>query len=167
MNDALDRLAIELDLAGAGNERLRLEFGYACVLRVKHLLEEPEAKESLLRFGAYLSGTTDREQLKALAAEAANLANRHPGSKSIDGCGHAAVSATYALAKAIEANALEAASYAAYAIVYAQGGAAAVAECESFDHEFAWQVDSLSALANRAASHFSRTGSRRARCAPG
>ena len=152
MNHALDRLAKELDLANANNERLRLEFGYACVLRVKHLLEEPEVARCLLGLGRYLSGSTDREQLSLLASEAATLANHHQGSKSIDGCGHAAVSATYAVAKAIEGKALEAASYAAYAIVYAQGGYAAVAERESFEPEFAWQLSSLSALAGQAAS---------------
>jgi hypothetical protein len=153
MNHALDRLAQELSLASEANERLRLEFGHACVLRVQHLLEEPEVQECLLGLGAYLEGTVSREQLQGIAAKAAGLANRHQGSKSIDGCGHAAVSATYAVAKAVGGKALEAASYAAYAVVYAQGGYAAVAERESFESEFAWQVRALSALAGQVASH--------------
>lgn len=85
------------------------------------------------------------------AAEAARLANHHQGSKSIDGCGHAAVSATYAVAKAVEGKALEAASYAAYAVVYAQGGSAAVADHESFEPEFGWQLSALASLANQVA----------------
>jgi hypothetical protein len=152
VNHALDQLAIQVGLAEAGHERLRLEFGYACVTRVMHLLEDPEVEQCLLRLGAYLNGTGDREYLKGVAAEAARLANHHQGSKSIDGCGHAAVSATYAVAKAVEGKALEAASYAAYAVVYAQGGFAAVADRESFAPEFEWQVLSLAALANQAAS---------------
>ena len=151
MNYALDRLAKELALADAGNEHLRLEFGYACVLRVKHLLEEREVEQCLLGLGDYLAGFADRECLRTLAAEAARLANHHRGSKSIDGCGHAAVSATYAVAKAVEGKALEAASYAAYAVVYAQGGYAAVADRESFEPEFEWQLGSLKSLACRAA----------------
>jgi len=153
MNNALDRLAQDLGLAGEANERLRLAFGHACVLRVQHLLEELEVEQCLLGLGAYLAGAASRAQLQAIAAKAKILANHHQGSKSIDGCGHAAVSATYAVAKAIEGNALEAASYAAYAVVYAQGGYAAVAEHESFEPEFAWQLRSLSALAGEAAPH--------------
>ena len=45
------------------------------------------------------------------------------------------------------AKALEAASYAAYATVYAQGGAAAVADRAAFEPEFCWQLASLTALA--------------------
>ncbi|HEY3047113.1 MAG TPA: hypothetical protein VGJ72_06575 [Polaromonas sp.] len=153
MNYALDRLAKDLALADTGHERLRLEFGYACALRVKHLLEEPAVEQCLLGLGAYLAGSTDREYLRTLAAEAARLANHHQGSKSIDGCGHAAVSATYAVAKAVEGKALEAASYAAYAVVYAQGGYAAAADRGSFEPEFEWQVNSLTSLAKHAASH--------------
>ena len=150
MNYALDRLAKELALADPAHERLRLEFGCACATRVRHLLEQPEVERCLLGLGVYLAGGADREYLSRLAAEAARLANHHQGSKSIDGCGHAAVSATYAVAKAIEGKALEAASYAAYAIVYAQGGSAAVADRESFQAEFEWQLSSLASLASHA-----------------
>lgn len=148
MNSALDRLAKDLGLADPGRERLRLEFGYACATRVRHLLEQAEVEQCLLGLGAYLAGTGDRAYLKGLAAEAARLANHHQGSNSIDGCGHAAVSASYAVAKAVEGKALEAASYAAYAAVYARGGAAAVADRESFDPEFEWQLGSLASLAS-------------------
>jgi hypothetical protein len=151
MNYALDRLAKDIALADPGHERLRLEFGYACATRVKHLLEEREVEQCLLELGAYLAGTGDRESLRELAAEAARLANHHQGSRSIDGCGHAAVSATYAVAKAVEGKALEAASYAAYAVVYAQGGSAAVADRESFEPEFAWQLSALVSLAKQSA----------------
>jgi len=150
MNPALDRLARELGLADPAREGLRLRFGHACALRIAHLLEQPDVEQCLQALGEYLAGPPDPTRLRALADEAARLANHHPGSKSIDGCGHAAVSATYAVAKAVEGKALEAASYAAYATVYAQGGAAAVADAESFAPEFAWQVQCLAALANAA-----------------
>ena len=153
MNFALDRLAKELAITDSAKERLRLEFGYACALRVQHLLELPEVEQCLLGLGEFLAGAADREHLRALAVEAARLATHHQGSKSIDGCGHAAVSATYAVAKAIEGKALEAASYAAYATVYARGGSAAVAERESFEPEFEWQLRSLAALASKTAAH--------------
>ncbi|MHA7120490.1 hypothetical protein ACWV16_07345 [Achromobacter xylosoxidans] len=117
MNIALERLARQLDLDAPRNETLRLAFGHACARRVEHLLEDPQAMEC--------------------------LANHHPGSTSIDGCGHAAVSATYAVASALAGKALRAAEYAAYAAVYGQGGHGAVSDPASFDIEHAWQADCL------------------------
>ena len=146
MNEALDRLAKEVALADPANERLRFEFGHACVLRVRHLLEEPPVLECLSALEQYLDGGLDRTRLETIAAEAARLATRHQGSKSIDGCGHAAVSATYAVANALAGKALQAAEYAAYAAVYGQGGYGAVADPESFQPEFCWQVDCLASL---------------------
>ena len=151
MNTALDRLAKRVELHAPSNEGLRLEFGYACALRVKHFLEEPAVAECLLGLGQYLSGSLSRAILEQLAAEAARLANHHQGSKSIDGCGHAAVSATYAVANALAGKALSAAEYAAYATVYGQGGYGAVADRESFEPEFAWQVQCLASLAGQEA----------------
>ena len=147
MNDALDRLARDLRLAAPEHAHLRYAFAHACVLRVRHLLEDARAVACLDGLGAWLAGECDDAQRDALAAEAAALANHHPGSRSIDGCGHAAVSATYAVARALAGDALQAADYAAYATVYALGGAAAVADRDSFTTEFRWQADCLTQLA--------------------
>jgi hypothetical protein len=103
--------------------------------------------------GAYLDGSIERPQFDALAAEAAQLANRHQGSKSIDGCGHAAVSASYSVAKALAGKAREAADYAADATVYAQGGSAAVADLDSFQAEHVWQAQQLATIVRQHASH--------------
>jgi hypothetical protein len=148
LNEALDRLARELNLDAPANERLRLAFGLACVERVKHLLEEPAALECLSGLESYLEGTVGQLQLAHLAMQAARLANHHQGSHSIDGCGHAAVSATYAVANALAGKATRAAEYAAYAAVYGQGGYGAVAHRESFEPEFSWQVGALASLAS-------------------
>jgi hypothetical protein len=153
MNQDLDRLAKQVGFEDAAHERLRLAFAHACTARVRHLLEDPRVVAALDGLGAYLQGTLSRDQLAALAGEAGRLANQHPGSKSIDGCGHAAVSATYAVSKALAGRAREAADYAAYAIVYAQGGSAAVADRESFDAEFGWQVRCLAALSGQHSIH--------------
>ena len=152
MNEALNRLAKKLDLDNPGQERLRLEFGYACAQRVKPLLEERAVLECLCGLGEYLDGAIDRAHLEKLAVEAARLANQHQGSKSIDGCGHAAVSATYTVANALAGKAIQAADYAAYAAVYGQGGYAATAEPESFEAEHDWQNATLAALADRQTS---------------
>jgi hypothetical protein len=147
VNQALDRLARQLNLGLPERQRLRLEFGHACAERVAHLLEEPAVVDCLRGLEHYLRGGLDVTSLQSLAAEAARLANQHQGSKSIDGCGHAAVSAAYAVANALAGKALQAAEYAAYAAVYGQGGYGAVAERESFEPEFAWQVQCLQSLA--------------------
>ena len=94
MNNALEQIARKVDLSSSSNERLRLEFGYACAQRVAHLLEESAVVECLRLLGQYLDGATGRETFDRAVAQAAQLANHHQGSKSIDGCGHAAVSAT-------------------------------------------------------------------------
>lgn len=147
MNEALDRLARTLELDAPANEHLRLAFGHACVCRVEHLLEEPAVLECLHGLGRFLEGAISPTDFAECAAQAARLANQHQGSKSIDGCGHAAVSATYAVANALAGKARQAAEYAAYAMAYGQGGYGAVAERESFQPEFDWQAACLASLA--------------------
>lgn len=148
MNEALERLATEIGLSDSDKEKLRLAFAYACVSRVRHLLEEKNVIECLDVLAQYLQGQVDYAALAQASNEASRLANQHQGSKSIDGCGHAAVSASYAVANALSGKALQAASYAAYATVYAGGGYGALAERESFESEFSWQVDALRKLAS-------------------
>ncbi len=147
MNDALDRLARELALDAPEQAHLRHAFAHACVARVRHLLEDAQVTACLDGFAEWLAGDRDDACRLALAAQAAALANHHPGSRSIDGCGHAAVSATYAVARALAGDARQAADYAAYATVYAQGGSAAVADRDSFESEFRWQARCLEQLA--------------------
>jgi len=145
MNSELSRLAAELELSGSDQEALRLAFGLACVSRVRHLLEEPGAVECLAALQAFVEGKLDPLAFAAARGEIAAIANSHRGSNSIDGSAHAAVSATYAVAKALAGDALEAASYAAYATVYSYGGYA-VGDPAAFESEFAWQVEKLKEL---------------------
>lgn len=152
MNTPLERLAAQLDLTAPSHEPLRLAFAYACTRRVEHLLEAPQALACLATLGRYLDGQASRQQLADAAVAAARLANHHPGSTSIDGCGHAAVSATYAVASALAGKALRAAEYAAYAAVYGQGGYGAISDPDSFNIEFAWQEQALATLAAREAA---------------
>ncbi|MCD4486657.1 hypothetical protein LQR31_19460 [Chromobacterium vaccinii] len=147
MRDTLDRLAADLKLDSPERETLRLRFGLACARRVAHLLENEDVRACLDGLESYLRGEMGRDVLNALAARAAALAGAHPGSRSLDGCGHAAVSASYAVARALAGQARQAAEYAAYAAVYGQGGYGAAMEPESFDPEFAWQAACLAELA--------------------
>ncbi|UTH72894.1 putative immunity protein [Chromobacterium sp. IIBBL 290-4] len=147
MNDGLRALADALALDSPRRESLRLRFGLACALRVAHLLENPELAAALEGLKAYLAGDISRPALNVLALRSAELARSHPGSPSLDGCGHAAVSASHAVAMALSGRALQAAEYAAYAAVYGQGGYGAASEPEAFAPEFDWQIRLLRELA--------------------
>ena len=142
MNFELQKLAAERSLADENHRALRLAFGLSCANRVRHLLEQPRAVELLDVLQAFVDGHAEDAARQVAAIEAAQLANHHRGSKSIDGSGHSAVSATYALAAALAGKALDAAEYAAYSTVYGYGGYA-VNEPESFTPEYLWQVNAL------------------------
>ena len=131
----------------ADPEWLRLAFGHACASRVTHLLEDDEVVSCLKVLTAFLEQKCDRPTLQRAAVEAASLANHHQGSRSIDGVGHAAVSASYAVANALAGRAPQAADYAAYASVYGGGGYGAVSDPESFVPEKSWQLARLRELA--------------------
>lgn len=146
MNGELERLAADVGLLDPDNHALRWAFCYACAKRVRHLLEDPQVIACLNTLGRYVDGQADLHALAEAQQAADRLANSHRGSKSIDGCGHAAVSASYAVANAVNGRALQAASYAAYATVYADGGYGAVAEREAFEPEFQWQRELLKSL---------------------
>jgi hypothetical protein len=146
MNEALAQLASKVGLGDSSQRQLRLAFGLACVQRVEHLLEDDRAKAGLTVLQEFVRGQADEGRLEAVAQELQTVANRHRGSNSIDGTAHAAVSATYAVANALAGRALEAASYAAYASVYAYGGYA-VTDRSAFEPELSWQVDELRRLA--------------------
>jgi hypothetical protein len=146
MNKELERLAAELGLDAQQHELLRLAFGLACVRRVQHLVEDRRALDALAVLDAFVDGRADRAALDHATHEIAAVANSHRGSGSIDGSAHAAVSATYAVAKALAGRALEAAGYAAYASVYAYGGYA-VNDPSAFEAEHTWQIQTLRDLA--------------------
>ncbi len=112
---------------------------------MRHLLESPRAVELLDILQAFVDGRADDTALQAAATEAAHVANHHGGSRSIDGTGHSAVSATYAVAAALAGKALDAAEYAAYSTVYGYGGYA-VNDPDSFTPEYSWQVNAFEAL---------------------
>lgn len=145
MNHELLHLADAAALSDPRQEPLQLAFGLACVERVEHLLEEPAARACLATLRGFVEGRIDRSALVAAEKEIAAIANSHRGSNSIDGSAHAAVSATYAVANAVAGRALEAASYAAYAVVYSYGGYAA-GDPSAFETEYAWQVEKFREL---------------------
>ena len=151
MNQELSRLAASLGIDAPRHESLRLAFGLACVRRVQHLVEDQRAIDGLSVLEAVAAGGSDRAALVQATQEIAAVANSHRGSHSIDGSAHAAVSATYAVANALAGRALEAASYAAYASVYAYGGYA-VNDPSAFEAEHAWQVQALRELSQARAS---------------
>jgi hypothetical protein len=147
MTDAVAS-ALQAHESSAQFEALKWAFACACVERVRHLLEDESVTRCLDILEAYVQGAANRAALDQAAAEAAVLANRHPGSRSLDGVGHAAVSASYAVANALGGRVVQAADYAAYAAVYGDGGHGAVCDPESFVAERNWQLATLERLAN-------------------
>jgi len=146
MNSELALLAEQIGIAAPESKELALKFSLACAKRVEHLLEEPDVIECLKALERYVDGIVSPQTLLKASEAAELLANRHRGSKSIDGCGHAAVSASYGISKALAGKALEAAAYCAYASVYAAGGYAAVADRDAFEPEFSWQLQCLRSM---------------------
>lgn len=145
MNTELEQLAQRANLSAPENLRLRLRFGYACAERVSQHLEDDRAIEALRDFGRYLAGDLSETDFNNLAQRILLIASGHRGSASIDGSQHSAVSATYALANAINGKAVEAAAYAAYSKVYGYGSYA-VSDLDSFRPEHAAQVRILQGL---------------------
>jgi len=139
--------ALKAHESSAQFETLKLAFVIECVGRVRHLLEDERVIACLDTLEAYAGGRADRVALDRAAAEATSLANQHQGSRSLDGVGHAAVSASYSVANALAGRAVEAADYAAYAAVYGDGGHGAVSDPESFVAERNWQLAALARLA--------------------
>lgn len=146
MTDAVSS-ALQAHESSAQYEALKLAFACECVERVRHLLEDGRVASCLDILVTYVKGGADRGALDQAAAEAAALANQHQGSRSLDGVGHAAVSASYAVANALAGRAVQAADYAAYAAVYGSGGYGAVCDPESFVVERNWQLATLERLA--------------------
>ena len=97
MNQAL----ADLVRHAPGDEALRWRFTLACVERVRHLLEAPAALAHLDALRRFVAGAMTPAELAESARAAAETATRHPGSVSIDGGAHAAVSATHAVARAL------------------------------------------------------------------
>ncbi|WP_427913434.1 hypothetical protein ACPWT1_00190 [Ramlibacter sp. MMS24-I3-19] len=142
MTSPLEPLLRALEPASEANLAPRLRFGLVCVERVGHLMEQDDVLACLAAFrdrilrGAFEDALADASKVQVLA-------NSHQGSRSLDGVGHAAVSATYALAKAVAGQARQAAEYAAYAAVYGQGGYGATSDPASFVPEQEWQAQHL------------------------
>ena len=123
MHPKLKKLQTEIDLLGDMPE-IRFRLGLVFVEQVAANLESEESLLALVRYRQLMSCEDDQAkvELAALAVQILDHANKHPGSKSIDGTRHAAVSATYALAYAMSGKAVQAAAYAAYSGVYDYGG---------------------------------------------
>jgi hypothetical protein len=122
---------VELEmLVAAGKASLRLDpqqtyrFCLRCVESVEANLESDLVLECLREFRGYVESDVvkDESVMAELVGRVCALARSHPGSTSIDGSRHAAVSATHTLAAAVAGRVVEAAAYAAYSQVYGYGG---------------------------------------------
>jgi hypothetical protein len=137
ISDALEKLPISI----------QLRFALKCVEEVEGNLEDEVAIAALKELRNLVSSQTEdvQKQLQELAKQLNSLASSHHGSKSIDGTRHAAVSATYALARAANQQPVDAAAYAAYSLVYGYGGYA-VNDPDAFAEVHRRQMDYLKSL---------------------
>ena len=143
MHPILNEIETALKEGGIDPE-LRYGFALQCVEEVAGNLEDESALASFERFKFLVNhfNGASLDALASLAQEMRKIAQSHPGSQSIDGSRHAAVSATYALAKAVEGDAVQAAAYAAYSSVYGYGGYA-VNDADSFSEVHQKQREKL------------------------
>jgi hypothetical protein len=148
LNEPLEALATAVGLLDPERSGLRLAFGLSCARRVAHLLEHPQALAAVHVLQAFVEGRAAQPELAAACLQAEAAARSHPGSRSLDGAAHAAVSASHAVAHALAGRALQAADYSAYAAVYAYSGSA-VTDPTAFEGEFRWQVQELERLAKQ------------------
>jgi hypothetical protein len=152
MNSELHALVEKIGLTTPEMEITRFEFCFACASSINHLLELDEAISAYQDFKSYQEGKLTQVKFEDLQKSIFSIANKHQGSKSLDGTKHSAVSATYALANAINGNAVAAAEYAAYSKTYSYGGYA-VSDLENYQEEYIEQVKILKRLLEKRESY--------------
>lgn len=144
-NEALQALLDQHADSGLGDLGIN-RFCLRCAQSVSQNLESDQAIECLEQFEAWVeTGCPSNDDIRALRERISAIARSHPGSSSIDGTRHAAVSATHTLAAAINAQAFDAAAYAAYSTVYGYGGYA-LSDPSAFEDIHRQQYQWLKAL---------------------
>jgi hypothetical protein len=141
LHPILSKIQAELK---AETPQLIYKFALGCVEEIASNLEDDAAIKAFTQFKRLVTAFNLESiyQLKQLANDLQKIAQSHQGSKSLDGTRHAAVSATYALSKAAEGDALQTAAYAAYSSIYGYGGYA-VNDPDSFAEVHQRQLDQL------------------------
>lgn len=144
MNLALRKLAQQVDLQN--QQKPRYALALACAERIRHLLIDPTLIQA---HSAAVENfrQQDYPAIRQQAVKVAALAASHRGTNSGDGSGNAAVSASYALARALDGDAISAAEYSAYALVYSYSSHA-VTRPEAYQDEYDWQLRELRHILN-------------------
>jgi len=147
MNLKLRQLADRLQLNDPQCDQLRFQFALCCGRRVQHLLLDQQLTSMLELAQGQLNSGVDPRNLQSCADQAKALAASQAGTNGRDGSGSAAVSASYAVARAIAGDAIGTAEYAAYALVYSYSSSA-VSNPEAYEDEYFWQVQKLLAMSD-------------------
>lgn len=142
MNRQLRILAGKHQFESDRYQKERLVFGLGCVNRITHLLIDEQLTTILEHARQYLAGELSSSEFDMHVKDAQKIAQSHAGTNGIDGAGNAAVSATYAVAKALSGDAINAAEYAAYATVYSYASHT-VTDPSAYEQEYQWQVNAL------------------------
>lgn len=140
MNIALRALAHLYLVSDSDDNKLALRLGFACVNRARHLLIDETVLSNLDVGLAFVDEQASVADFAAAKAEVVRIARIHPGTNSIDGAGSAAVSSTFAVSRAFEGAAVDAAEYTAYALVYSYASYS-VTDPGAYESEYGWQVE--------------------------
>lgn len=142
MNRQLRTLASNHSFETDQYQKQRLAFGISCVNRITHLLIDEQLTTILNDAQLFLADKLSQAEFDIQVNEAKKIAQSHAGSNGMDGAGSAAVSATFAVARALAGDAINAAEYAAYASVYAYASHT-VSDPSAYEKEYQWQVQAL------------------------
>jgi len=145
ISEELEKLANSIDLESEENFNLRIQFGIACIRRVKGLLTDDQIIEAFATGERFVRNDCSLEELDNAATLATKAARSHAGSGSLDGSGNAAVSVSRGVASALHGRAMEASAYATYASVYSYS-ASAITDISAYVPEQNWQVAMLDKL---------------------
>lgn len=143
MNKALQQIIATLDQESDGD--LLVKFALACVDRVAGFLTDERVIACLETGHRFVAREIGRVSLLEASVDAMALATSHQGSNGLDGAGNAAVSASHAVAFALQGKAVEAADYSAYAKVYSYSSHA-VSDPQAYQPEYDWQLEKLNDL---------------------
>ena len=142
MNQQLRKLVLESNLTSDQFETEKLEFGLACIDRIAHLLIDERLNSPIECVRQYIKGEVSADTYRDQLQLAKQLAQSHTGSHGIDGAGNAAVSASFAVTKALAGDVINGAEYAAYALVYSYASHT-VTNPDAFTAEYQWQTETL------------------------
>ncbi len=148
MNRRLRTLVHDTDFKSDCYEKEQLEFGLACIDRIAHLLIDERLISTTECTRQFINDKVSSDTHQKHIQQAKEIAQSHAGTNGIDGAGNAAVSATFALTKALAGDVINGAEYAAYAMIYSYASHT-VTDPNAYKVEYEWQVAALQKILHK------------------